>query len=250
MTHPHHQPDPHQPGAQGDPTLPAALTALLREHAGADRGASDAEQGVETRVDKAVMHAAHERLGEIEPPRTLRFPMFARVAGGFSVAAAAIGLVVFFGPNVGSRSSSTTPAPNTARSASQGPLAEQHTALAESESDNASAPPSGLMSDAPATARSALAARASDNPPVAFGTPNAVTIRDAYLAAIALERGDNTDPAWDTDADGAVDRSDVERLAARAVDLGARVSVAPLAPWSPDLIGTWTLAHLTGSVLP
>ncbi len=244
MTTTNHQPEHHNGDHHdGEPTLPASLVTLLRDHAGADIPLRSGESGVESRVDDAVMSLARERLGAIEPPRTLRFPMFARVVGGLSVAAAAIGLVVWFGPGAGSN---TAPV-----NAPRGTLGQDEE-LAFAESARSDAVDTDAMMGVPMLAdaapepdsqfaRSAVAGRTASSK--ATSAPNIVTIRDAYLVALAIENDAPLDDAWDANSDGAVDDADVEALAIAAVALGDRLGFAPVPWYTPTLGALWPLAH-------
>lgn len=49
-----------------------------------------------------------------------------------------------------------------------------------------------------------------------------VDIRDAFLLARALDSATQVDPRWDVNADGSIDRADVDLIAAKAVSLGER----------------------------
>ncbi|MEM1422551.1 MAG: hypothetical protein AAGH64_00960 [Planctomycetota bacterium] len=241
-----------------DPALPGSLATLLREHAGADRPLESAETGVDARVDDAVMSAARERLGAIEPPKTLRFPLIARVAGGVSVAAAAVGLVVYFGPGASPPTAQQAPTgpQATANDLSLRPDADEIAEAVERSGDRRASSgfaraESEMFADAPPALASVGAA------PLAFGETNAVTILDAYALALAIDNELEADATLDANRDGRIDRADVDALAARAVKLGERVSALPFAPppaphgpWSERFRGSWTLAHFSGSVLP
>ncbi|HZW09235.1 MAG TPA: hypothetical protein VFF69_04965 [Phycisphaerales bacterium] len=63
-----------------------------------------------------------------------------------------------------------------------------------------------------------------DAPAVASGPASPVTMLDAYRLALLLDHDEPAAGAWDANADGAIDRRDVDTLAVRAVSLGETAS--------------------------
>lgn len=55
---------------------------------------------------------------------------------------------------------------------------------------------------------------------LAPGPASPATMLDAYRLTLILDRRETPAPAWDADGNGAVNRADVDTLAARAVSLG------------------------------
>lgn len=253
MAHTSDQPDTPQP----ETDLPAGLATLLREHTGADRPLDAGEAGVERRIDDTVMRAAREHLGQIDPPRPLRFPTIVRTVTGLTLAAAAIGIVVYFGP----APKGNTPTGTTRNSVPSDRLAHlspadeadghgaRHldNAFTEDElADAAEAEPSEHME---------LRRRASGvsaAPTLALSdSASKVTIRDAYVLALALEAGDTVDAAFDETGDGVVNGDDVDALARTAVRLNEPRGFGSAPPVYAPTLGVFFPAPLTnGSVMP
>lgn len=223
-----YDPDQHDPQTPsddlGEPTMPAGLAALLRESRSLESPRREDEAGVQPSVDNAVMAAAREQLGEIEPPRSIFLPALMRTVGTFGLAAAALALIVFFGPS--QTRSPNPPAPNTTQNA---PLAQDDARLAESQgvARNELARERTMLAfreddmDALESAPEALAPLADAAPALAgrAGAAPRVTIVDAFSLALALETGKAPGGAIDANRDGTIDNNDVETLANTAVRL-------------------------------
>ncbi len=83
----------------------------------------------------------------------------------------------------------------------------------------ASVPQAGrVAAPAPAPAPAQRVARVSPAGPDDLNGDGRVDIVDAYLMARSLERG-RSERAWDSNRDGKVDRSEVDRIAFAAVSL-------------------------------
>ncbi len=249
-----------------DDGLPESLAVLLRSEFSEEAAALDpspqheGEAGVEQRVDEAVQAAAARHLGSIAPPKPLLFTHWARTAGGIAAAAAAVGLVVWLGPGSGSVQS---PAPSNmlTDNAAESPAldfepaeAEQATAENSFTSDMLAASPDTAA--APQRARTEGQSESLNFPranPGSAGprggaqTDRPITIRDAYILALALDRGDEVNTNWDTTGDGVVDLADADALARVAVRLEpeARRSVIPttLGALVPPALYTWSVTQ-------
>ncbi|MBK7405442.1 MAG: hypothetical protein IPJ41_12620 [Phycisphaerales bacterium] len=57
-------------------------------------------------------------------------------------------------------------------------------------------------------------------PALASGPASPATMLDAYRLTLILDRRETPATTWDADGNGAIDRADVDTLAARAVSLG------------------------------
>jgi hypothetical protein len=234
MAHPNDQFDSH------DPELPGALATLLREHAGADRPLDEGETGVEARIDEAVMRAAREQLEHIDPPKPLRFPAIVRTITGLGLAAAAIGIVVYFGP-----------APQSTPPAGSG-SADLSSQLAKAESSDFAEDELAFAREAEADTMGGVESMRTAQPSVSLAdAAEKITIRDAYRVALALDSGDTPDLRYDETGDGVVDQNDIDALARIAVRLNEPRGFGAATPTFTPTLGVFLHFSLaSGSVMP